>query len=126
MLKPSETPRDGISRYWPYGCVWFSRIPNPSWWDAVERFQRCLEVILPASDKRLMSSERWVLNNFDRDDVERSITALDQKDELRGTDWRSGWVYFGSVPASRIKRVIHVVPVDTNGVEIEEARWYRQ
>jgi hypothetical protein len=131
LLKPSDNPRDGLSRYWPHGCVWFTRIfRDPSWWGDPERFQRCLEVTLPSTDKHLMSSARWLRSNFDADMVGDMVSALNENDRAWGTHWRDSWVYFGTVPASRIKKVIHVnvvVDADTSGGEIEEeSRWYRQ
>jgi hypothetical protein len=119
-IRPSDNPRDGLSLDWPHGCVWFSRIPFPTWWVHPDMYRRCLVVVLPASDKRLMSVEQWMHQHLAPERIEEGTANLDEMDAKTDGNWRSGWVYFGTVPANRIKGVVVIRPIDADGVEITE------
>jgi hypothetical protein len=86
----------------PHGCVWFTREQVPSmWWGDQSLYARFVLVVLPASDRRLMSFERWMRENLDPDRLDVITDALDEI----GTDWRVHYVYFGTVPPRRFRAI---------------------
>jgi hypothetical protein len=99
-LKPAETPRDGLMLEHPHGCVWFTRAEVPTmWWGDPSMYARCIVVVLPASDKRLMSFERWMREHLSPDRLEVVTAAMDDT----GFEWRWHYLYFGIVPPHRIR-----------------------
>jgi len=103
-LKPAAVPRDGFSPHWPHGCVWFTRELRElkvTWWDDPSLYACFVLVVLPASDKRLMSLERWLRDHLSPDHLDKAIATLNQF----GSGWRSHYLYFGIVPPHRIKAV---------------------
>jgi hypothetical protein len=107
-LKPSDIPRDGIALDHPHGCVWFTRNPQPvMWWCDPTLYSRCVVVVLPSSDKRLVSLERWQREHLSPDRLEEVTAMLD----MVGTDWRAHYLYFGTVPPHRIKAVGNVIAI---------------
>src|SRR4051794_34113774 len=85
-LKPSDTSKDGFSLHWPHDCVWFTRNLQPKmWWGDPDLFQRCVVVVLPASDKRLMSLEAWLRQHLSQDWLDEVMAKLD----AINSDWQS-------------------------------------
>jgi hypothetical protein len=102
-LKPAKTPRDGFMLEQPHGCVWFTRALVPTmWWRDLSLCARCVVVVLPTSDKRLMSFERWMRENLAPDRIDGIAATLDEV----SSDWRLHHVYFGIVPPHRIKGIV--------------------
>jgi predicted secreted hydrolase len=94
-------PRDSFNPRYPSGAVWFTReLGPPGWWPVeLNTLWFYVEVVLPTSDSRLMSFERWLRENhpgYDRD-------ALELLPEFRQSHWRDHYLYFGHVPPRRIK-----------------------
>ena len=113
-LKPAAVPRDGFKLEWPHGCVWFTRELRElkvTWWDDPSLYACFVLVVLPASDKRLMSLERWLRDHLSPDRFDEITAKLDQ----RGYDWRSHYLYFGIVPPHRIKAVGERVSTPPSG-----------
>ena len=111
-LKPAAKPKHGrCSLWWPHDCVWFTREARVTWWGDPSLYARFVCVVLPSSDKRLMSLERWLRdhlgNNFDE--------CAANLDEDVGTSWHSHYVYFGIVPPHRIKVVGETVSTPPSG-----------
>jgi hypothetical protein len=101
-LRPADIPRDGIDWYWPHGVVWFTREQQPvMWWGNADLFRRCVIVVLPASDKRLVSLGAWLRQHLPVERLDKIVANLD----VMAPDWRSHYVYFGAVPSSRIKAI---------------------
>src|SRR5262249_17293941 len=94
--------------YWPRDCVWLTRNAGqiPTVWGTWDKCRRVVVVRIPTSDKCLISFVRWMREKMPGDLAEFTAGNLDGNGP--GTDWRSGWLYFGTILPNRIRGVVSV------------------
>ena len=94
--------------YWPRDCVRLTRNGGeiPTVWGSFDKCRRVVIVRIPAADKRLISFLRWVREQMPQELAERTARSLDN--EGPNTDWRSWWLYFGTILPNRIRAVVNV------------------